>query len=110
MKFRHAFLSTYRTFSTADEVFDLVVARYNMEHPQGLAPDEIEEWREKKLRISQHRILTLLTMWIEDHSLALEEPHIVHRLEEFLSGINEPVSLALAANLMIQALHRSVRV
>lgn len=99
---------TYRTFSTADEVLDLIIERFNMESPPGLGIDEVEEWKEKKLRTTQHRILTLITVWIEDHSLVLEEPKVARRLKEFLVGIVEPAPLVLTASLMIQALHRSV--
>jgi len=106
-KFRHTFLMTYRTFTTADEVLDLIISRFNMECPPGLGDDEVEEWKERKLRTTQHRILTLITMWIEDHSLVLEEPKVARRLKEFLVGITEPAPLVLTANLMIQALHRS---
>jgi len=105
-KFRHTFLATFRTFSSADLVFDLLIDRYRMEPPHNLTPEECEEWKEKKLRPTQHRVLTVLTMWLEDHNMVRDDRRIVIRLKEFLSAISEPQSLALTANLMLQAVER----
>jgi son of sevenless len=79
-----------------------------MEPPVTLTPEEYDVWKEKKLRPTQHQVLTVFTMWLEDHNMLREDPHIVRRLKDFLLAIRQPQSLALTANLMLQAIERLV--
>jgi son of sevenless len=99
---------TFRTFSTADETFDLLVEQYESDHPAGLNSVQFEEWKEKRMRMVQNRVLTLFTMWLEDHGLLDEEPHIAGRLTNFLSLIVAPHPLALTAKLILQDVERLV--
>lgn len=101
------FLMTFRGFASPEHVFDLLVERYQMDHPAGLSSEEFDEWKEKKLRPTQHRVLTVLTMWLGDHRLLDEEPHMARSLTEFLSLIVTP-PLAITAKLMLQTLERLV--
>lgn len=108
IKFRHAFLATFKSFTTADMVFDQLVGRFKVAPPMYLSDDEIEEWREKKQKSTQQRVLTLFTMWLEDHNLIKEDPHIVHRLQGFLQSIAGPHPLAIPAKLILEAIERLV--
>lgn len=105
-KFRHAFLTTFKSFTTADMVFDQLVGRFKMAPPVYLSEDEIEEWREKKQKSTQQRVLTLFTMWLEDHNMIKEDPHIVYRLQGFLQSIIDPHPLAIPAKLILEAIER----
>ena len=107
-KFRHAFLTTFKSFTTADMVFDQLVGRFKMAPPVYLSEDEIEEWREKKQKSTQQRVLTLFTMWLEDHNMIKEDPHIVYRLQGFLQSIIDPHPLAIPAKLILEAIGRLV--
>lgn len=107
--FRNTFLMTFRTFTSPDQFFDLLVERYRMDHPPDLTGSEFEEWKDKKLLPTQKRVLTILTMWLEDHDLLEEEPYIAQRLTDFLTLIISPPPLALTAKLMLQSLERLVR-
>ena len=89
-------------------VFDQLVGRFEMEPPLYLSQDEYEEWKEKKQRSTQQRVLTLFTMWLEDHNMIKEDPHIVHRLQTFLQSIVDPHPLAIPAKLIIEAIERLV--
>ena len=81
-----------------------------MAPPVYLSGDEFEEWKEKKQRSTQQRVLTLFTMWLEDHNMIKEDPHIVHRLQGFLQSIVDPHPLAIPAKLIIEAVERLVGV
>jgi len=107
-KYRHAFLTTFRSFTTSGMVFDQLVGRFKLEPPAYLSEGEFEEWAEKKRRSTQQRVLTLFTVWLEDHSMIKEDPHIVHRLREFLQSIVDPHPLAIPARLIIEAIDRLV--
>jgi len=49
-------------------------------------------------------------MWLEDHNMIKEDPHIVHRLQGFLQLIVEPHPLAIPAKLIIEAIERLTHV
>ncbi|KAK7063870.1 ras guanine nucleotide exchange factor domain-containing protein [Favolaschia claudopus] len=102
--YRDIFLTTFRTFTTASQLFDLLVARYNMERPEHLTDEQADEWRDKMQLPTQRRTLTLFTMWLQDHRLLEEEPHIAQRLTDFLQSIMQPQSLALTAKLIVRSI------
>jgi son of sevenless-like protein len=104
--FRRAFLVTFRTFATSTDVFDLLVAQYELEAPPNLTEEEFEHWRREKLRPTQKRVLTVLTMWLEEYDLLNQDPEVAPKLQDFLSLIVTPASLALTARHMLKSLER----
>lgn len=108
IEYRHVFLTTFRTFSTADDLFDLLVDKYQLRPPPTLTETQMEEWKEKRLRPTQHRVLTVLTMWLEDHGMLQDDPHIAPQLRIFLNKITAPPPLQLTAQLMLGVLDRLV--
>jgi son of sevenless-like protein len=108
--FRNVFLMTFRTFMTADKLFDMLVDTYRMERPPNLTKVELEEWVEKFLFPTQCRVLTIFTVWLEDHRLLEEEPQIAQRLTDFLAHITTPAPQALTAKLIIKTIERLVGV
>ena len=89
-------------------VFDQLVGRFNIPPPGCLSEDEIHEWREKRQKSTQQRVLTLFTIWLEDHNLIKDDPHIVPRLQGFLQSIADPHPLAIPAKLILAAIERLV--
>ena len=53
--FPKAFLMTYKSFVTLDELFNLLVARFRIMPPEDLTQVEREEWSQKKQRLIQMR-------------------------------------------------------
>ncbi|KAG5639548.1 hypothetical protein H0H81_012219 [Sphagnurus paluster] len=102
--FRNIFLMTFRTFTTADVLFEMLVATYRMDHPKDLATAEFEEWK-GHLIATQRRVLMIFTMWLEDHRLLEQEPQIASRLTEFLGLILQP-PLASMARLLVKTISR----
>lgn len=49
------FLLTYRSFCTTEEFVDLLQERYNLVPPEGLTPDELEIWTDKKQKLVRLR-------------------------------------------------------
>ncbi|KAL4263650.1 Ras-like guanine nucleotide exchange factor [Pleurotus pulmonarius] len=100
--FRDVFLMTFRTFTTADIFFEMLVDRFWMHPPDDLTADsQFAEWQEKKLSPTRKRVLTVFTVWLEDHRLLEEEPHIAQRLTDFLRLITQS-PLAVVANLIVE--------
>ncbi|KAK0466321.1 ras guanine nucleotide exchange factor domain-containing protein [Desarmillaria tabescens] len=102
--FRNAFLMTFRTFMTADQLFTALVGIYAMEYPSKITDPEYEEWREKCSLPTQRIVLTVFTMWLEDHRLLEEEPHIAQHLTDFLNDVTPP--LAVTAKLIVKSIER----
>jgi son of sevenless len=107
--FRNIFMMTFRTLTSPERLFELLVDKYQMDHPSNLGVEEFEEWKEKKLRPTQKRVLTILTIWLENHNLLDEEPHMARQLTDFLSLIVSPEPLSITAKLVLESLQRLVR-
>ena len=56
--FLSAFLMTYRTFCTSHRLLDLLIERFLIPEPEGLTPDELKEWENKKKRPIRARSVT----------------------------------------------------
>jgi son of sevenless len=106
--FRRAFLVTFRTFATATEVFDLLISQYGLEVPPNLTEDEFGQWKREKLRPTQKRVLTVLTMWLEEYDLLNQDAEVAPKLQEFLGLVINPPALALTAKHMLKSLERLV--
>ncbi|KAF9011050.1 ras guanine nucleotide exchange factor domain-containing protein [Cyathus striatus] len=105
MPYINAFLMTFRTFTTAGTLFEMLVDRYRMDHPKDLTEAEFEDWKLRCLLPTQRRVLTVFAMWLEDHRLLEEDTDIAKRLTDFLNLIVAP-PLATTAKLLIQTIER----
>lgn len=99
--FIKTFLMTYKSFTTLDELFDLLVKRFYVQPPDGLAPSELEEWRRLKQHIIQTRVLnTIKTMVTDDDFLEKEDMYILDRMKEFLLNSDEASKKTMATHLV----------
>ena len=107
-RYRQAFLTTYKSFAAAEEIFDLLVMQFNIPHPSGLSLKELEQWKEKKLKPTRRRVLTVLQVWADDYGLLQDDPHLARRIVDFVSNITSPPSLASTARDVLKSLERYV--
>ena len=106
--FTNVFLMTFRTFMTADHLFDMLVERFHLKPNESLTESEYLNWK-ANLRIPVQRIvLDILKRWLENYQLLEEEPHIAQRLKEFLDLIVSPPHNKIAA-IIIQTIDHMVR-
>jgi son of sevenless len=63
--FNTTFLLTYRSFTTAAELFELLVQRFNIQPPQGLTRDEYNMWEDQKQKPTRFRVVNTLKTWLE---------------------------------------------
>lgn len=63
--FNNTFLLTYRSFTTARELFELLVHRFGIQPPEGLSPSDFENWRERKQSPIRFRVVNILKNWFE---------------------------------------------
>ncbi|KAG8900894.1 hypothetical protein FRB99_005683 [Tulasnella sp. 403] len=104
--YRMTFLMTYRSFTDGITVFELLVERYLMDNPPGLNEEQFTEWKEKRLRPAQTRVLTTFNEWVERYRFVKDEAHIVPKLKKFLSDIKTPPKNALTAKLLLQTIEK----
>lgn len=109
---------TYKSFTTLDELFDLLVARFRIQPPAKLKPNEREEWGKLKQHVIQMRsvypssifslfllppssvINTFKSMVLDDDVLEKEDAYILERMKAFVSS-EEVAHFAAAKQLLI---------
>ncbi|KAG6868619.1 hypothetical protein C0993_000209 [Termitomyces sp. T159_Od127] len=98
--FNRAFLMTFRSFMTVNELIDLLFARFQIQPPPDLKPSELESWKRHKQKLVQlrhHRVInTILTILKDDSILKTEDLHVIKRLKAFISS--DAISRVGAAN------------
>ena len=106
--FTNIFLMTFRTFTTADHLFDMLVERFHLKPNESLTEFEYLNWK-ANLRVPVQRlVLDIFNRWLENYQLFEEEPHIVQRLKEFLD-LNVSPSHNKMATIINQKIYRMVR-
>ncbi|KAI9885787.1 MAG: hypothetical protein M1823_002416 [Watsoniomyces obsoletus] len=61
--FNNTFLLTYRSFTNASELFDLLVMRFSVQPPQGLAPQDYQAWADLKQMPIRLRVVNIMKSW-----------------------------------------------
>jgi son of sevenless-like protein len=56
-KYNKTFLMTYKSFSTTNELFDLLAARFWIQPPDNLTPAELDEWKRLKQHVVRARLV-----------------------------------------------------
>lgn len=64
--FNNTFLLTYRSFTTARELFELLVKRFQVQPPEGLAVPDYEIWRDRKQKPIRFRVVNILKSWFDN--------------------------------------------
>jgi len=70
--FNNTFLLTYRSFTTASELFELLVKRFTIQPPRGISEDDYKTWVDKKQKPIRFRVVNILKSWFDNYWM--EEP------------------------------------
>lgn len=81
-----------------------------MDQPAGVTGDQFAEWKEKRLRPAQTRVLQTFKEWVERFFFVKDEPHLVERLKEFLLLIRDPAKNALSAKHLLETIGKRVSI
>ncbi|KAF7299199.1 hypothetical protein MIND_00868600 [Mycena indigotica] len=99
--FIKSFLMTFKSFTSVDDLFDLLVQRFWIQPPPKLTPAEREEWGRLKQHIIQARVLnTFKSMIVDDDVLEKDDLFILERIKEFITT-DEVVRFPAAKQLLI---------
>ncbi|KAI8141357.1 ras guanine nucleotide exchange factor domain-containing protein [Fennellomyces sp. T-0311] len=80
------FLLTYRSFCTSEEFVSLLEKRYTIVAPEGLTPQELEIWTERKQKLVRLRVFNVMKNWLENYYND-EDEFILDRLEFFTNTV-----------------------
>jgi son of sevenless len=64
--FNNTFLLTYRSFTSARELFELLVKRFGIQPPEGLNQADFELWRDRKQKLIRFRVVNILKSWFDN--------------------------------------------
>jgi son of sevenless-like protein len=65
--FNNTFLLTYRSFTTASELFELLVKRFSVQPPRGISEDDYKTWVDKKQKPIRFRVVNILKSWFDHY-------------------------------------------
>ena len=65
--FNNTFLLTYRSFTTASELFEILVKRFSIQPPPGISQGEYNTWVEKKQKPIRFRVVNILKSWFDSY-------------------------------------------
>jgi len=91
--FNNTFLLTYRSFTTANQLFKLLTDRFNIQNPPNLSPQEYDLWAERKQKPIRLRVLNILKSWFETYWMEPKgeaETELLQQVLEFARGIMAP--------------------
>ncbi|KIW64734.1 hypothetical protein PV04_09647 [Phialophora macrospora] len=83
--FTTTFLLTYRSFTTASELFELLVRRFSLQPPAGLTRDEHSVWEEHKQKPARFRVLNIMKTWLEQYWMEHDDANSQELLERMLT-------------------------
>lgn len=64
--FNNTFLLTYRSFTTARELFELLVERFNIQPPENLSNVDYDIWRDRKQKPIRFRVVNIMKNWFDN--------------------------------------------
>lgn len=65
--FNNTFLLTYRSFTTAPELFEMLMKRWSIQPPAGLRAENYQTWVDKKQKPIRFRVVNILKSWMTDY-------------------------------------------
>ncbi|KAK9368454.1 ras guanine nucleotide exchange factor domain-containing protein [Lipomyces kononenkoae] len=65
--FNSTFLLTYWSFMTSRTFFEMLIARFTIQPPDGLSKEDFEEWLDRKQKPIRLRVLNILKTWLEQY-------------------------------------------
>ncbi|KAH7336924.1 ras guanine nucleotide exchange factor domain-containing protein, partial [Rhizoctonia solani] len=91
-QFIDAFLMTYKSFTTTEELCQLLVERFWIQPPEGLSPTELEDWTERKQKPARVRVVNIFRKMMLDPSIFdKSDSQILDKIKNFAMQIMDDV-------------------
>ncbi|KAF1837805.1 ras GEF [Decorospora gaudefroyi] len=108
--FNNTFLLTYRSFTTASELFEMLVKRWSIQPPHGLAKEDYQYWVDKKQKPIRFRVVNILKSWFDNYWMEGNDEEakiLIQRVYNFAKDHVATTSTPGAAPLMTSVEQRS---
>ncbi|KAJ1565330.1 hypothetical protein HK096_003415, partial [Nowakowskiella sp. JEL0078] len=97
-----AFLLTYRSFTTSEELFRLLHRRFTLKPPPGLTEENLERWKRDKLENIRTRIYNVFKNWVEKYWLNDgEEFRTLNEIKDMAQAVIKPIQETEAKRLIL---------
>eukprot|EP01096_Ripella_sp_DP13-Kostka_P006829 TRINITY_DN2466_c0_g1_i8.p1 TRINITY_DN2466_c0_g1~~TRINITY_DN2466_c0_g1_i8.p1 ORF type:complete len:953 (-),score=400.95 TRINITY_DN2466_c0_g1_i8:17-2875(-) len=81
----NAFLMSYQTFTTANELLDLLIMRFNMPQPKSPSKEQARLFKTEKLIPIHFRVMNVLKNWVEKYYIDFKQDTVlVQRVLDFI--------------------------
>ena len=101
--FNNTFLLTYRSFTTAPELFEMLVKRWSIQPPYGLGGADLQTWIDKKQKPIRFRVVNILKSWLDNYWMEATgeaNQQLLQRVYAFAKDTVQSTSTPGAAPLM----------
>ncbi|KAF1847125.1 cell division control protein-like protein Cdc25 [Cucurbitaria berberidis CBS 394.84] len=108
--FNNTFLLTYRSFTTASELFEMLVKRWSIQPPHGLDKEDYQHWVDKKQKPIRFRVVNILKSWFDNYWMEGNDEEariLIQRVYNFAKDHVATTSTPGAAPLMTSVEQRS---
>ncbi|KAF2004192.1 cell division control protein 25 [Amniculicola lignicola CBS 123094] len=108
--FNNTFLLTYRSFTTASELFEMLVKRWSIQPPYGLLKEDYQTWVDKKQKPIRFRVVNILKSWFDNYWMEGNDEDariLIQRVYNFAKDHVATTSTPGAAPLMTSVEQRS---
>ncbi|KAF2705820.1 cell division control protein-like protein Cdc25 [Pleomassaria siparia CBS 279.74] len=108
--FNNTFLLTYRSFTTASELFEMLVKRWSIQPPYGLDQSDYKTWVEQKQKPIRFRVVNILKSWFDNYWMEGNDEDariLIQRVYNFAKDHVATTSTPGAAPLMTSVEQRS---
>lgn len=102
--FNRVFLTTYKSFTTANRLQELLARRFTVSPPTGLNPTQVTEWSDRTKAVIQLRVINVLRQWLEHFWLEPRTPEtetLLHKMQSFVRAAIPVVENGMAQQLLV---------
>ena len=96
-QFNNTFLLTYRSFTTAAELFDLLVKRFSIQPPPRISQDDYKIWVEQKQRPIRIRVVNIFRSWFDTYWMESNDEASTELLKKVHSFVKDSVAATNAS-------------
>ena len=90
--FNNTFLLTYRSFTTASELFDMLVKRFSIQPPRGITPEDYLTWVDKKQKPIRFRVVNILKSWFDNFWMENNDANSIQLLRSVYSFAKDSIA------------------
>ncbi|EER41999.1 cell division control protein [Histoplasma capsulatum H143] len=92
--FNSTFLLTYRSFTTASELFEMLVHRFTLQPPYGLDKTDLQTWTEQKQIPIRIRVVNIMKNWFENYWMEPNDDANMRLLQRVYAFVKDSIGKA----------------